>query len=139
MDTPGKVVRRNLPGAFKGSWAMAILALSGLIATAQTALAEPADVIGVEISTEAEGSYRFDVTVRSDESGWEKYADRWEVLAPDGTILGVRELAHPHVDEQPFTRSLSNVVIPAAISSVTVRAHDSVDGFGGAEMTVELP
>jgi hypothetical protein len=65
--------------------------------------------------------------------------DAFEVVAPDGMVLSTRTLLHPHVDEQPFTRSLSGVEIPAGIGEVTVRAHDSVDGYGGAEMTVALP
>ena len=74
--------------------------------------AAPADVIAVQVTQTDAGTYAFDVTIASDETGWDKYADRWEVLAPDGSLLGTRELAHPHVDEQPFTRSLSGVVIP---------------------------
>ena len=60
-------------------------------------------------------------------------------MAPDGTILGLRTLLHPHENEQPFTRSLSGVAIPPDIATVTVRAHDNVHGLGGAEMTVRLP
>jgi hypothetical protein len=29
------------------------------------------------------------------------------VRAPDGTRLGIRDHLHPHVEEQPFTRSLA--------------------------------
>lgn len=101
--------------------------------------AAPADVVGVAVTRADDGTYAFDVTVRSDETGWDKYADRWQVLALDGTILGTRELAHPHVEEQPFTRSLGGVVVPEGLRSVRVRAHDSVEGWGGAEVTVSLP
>ncbi|MEM7643100.1 MAG: hypothetical protein AAF366_11285, partial [Pseudomonadota bacterium] len=66
----------------------------------------------------------------------EHYADGWEVLGPDGARLGYRELLHPHVTEQPFTRSLSGVEIPEGVERVTVRAHDNVDGWGAA---VEVP
>ncbi len=101
--------------------------------------AAPADVVGVAVTRAADGTYAFDVTVRSDETGWDKYADRWQVLAPDGTVLATRELAHPHVEEQPFTRSVDGVAVPAALRTVRVRAHDSVEGWGGAEVTVTLP
>ena len=60
------------------------------------------------------------------------------MLAPDGTVLGVRVLTHPHVDEQPFTRSLSGVAIPPGIDTVTVRARDSVHGLGGVEIEVNV-
>ena len=57
---------------------------------------------------------------------------------PDGTVAGTRELAHPHVEEQPFTRSLSGVPIPDGVESVTVAARDSVAGFCGSTVEVLL-
>ena len=57
----------------------------------------------------------------------------------DGVVLATRVLAHPHVDEQPFTRGLSGVSIPHGLSQVTIVGHDSVHGHGGMEMTVDLP
>ena len=45
-------------------------------------------------------------------------------------MLGTRTLAHPHVDEQPFTRTLNHVEIPEEIDVVYVRAVDSVHGDG---------
>lgn len=104
-----------------------------------TALAGEADVVDVEVTKQGEGRFRFDVTVRHADEGWDHYADRWEVRGPDGDVLGVRELAHPHVNEQPFTRSLTGVSIPADVNEVTVRARDSVHGYGGAETSVAVP
>ena len=106
---------------------------------ASPAMAGKADVIKVDINVTAPQTYTFDVTVQHADTGWEHYADRWQVLAPDGTVLGTRVLYHPHVDEQPFTRSLSGVSIPAPIKRVTIQAHDSVHGWGGKSMTVALP
>lgn len=97
-----------------------------------------ADVVAVEAVEESAGTWRFEVTVAHADEGWDHYADKWEVLAPDGRVLGTRVLLHPHVGEQPFTRSLGGVAIPQEIPQVTVRAHDSVHGYGGAETTVEL-
>ena len=68
--------------------------------------------------------------MRHADEGWDHYADLWQIETPDGEILGERVLAHPHVNEQPFTRSLSGVRIPDSLDRVTVRAHDSVHGFG---------
>lgn len=98
-----------------------------------------ADVVGVEVKKVGNDSFHFDVTVEHDDTGWDHYADKWEVLAPDGTVVGTRTLHHPHVGEQPFTRSLSGVRITAENSKVTVRAHDSVHAYGGKTVTVELP
>lgn len=84
-------------------------------------------------------SFRFDVTLQHDDSGWDHYADRWEVLAPDGAVIATRVLHHPHVEEQPFTRSLGGVVISQAISSVRIRAHDKVHGYGEQLFDLTLP
>ncbi|MHA1597156.1 MAG: hypothetical protein ACTSV1_00395 [Alphaproteobacteria bacterium] len=73
-------------------------------------------------------SYSFAVTLRHADTGWQHYADRWTVLGPDGAVLGTRVLVHPHVDEQPFTRSLGGVRIPAGVKRVHIRAHDKVHG-----------
>ena len=101
-------------------------------------IAGEADVIEVKVKKTGNQLYRFDVTVRHADQGWEHYADRWEVLSADGSITGTRALAHPHTNEQPFTRSLSGVKIPANINRVKVRAHDSVHAFGGETMVVDL-
>lgn len=103
------------------------------------AFAGEADVVDVKVTREGQSSYRFDVSVQHADTGWKHYADKWEVLTPDGDILGVRTLLHPHVNEQPFTRSLSGVKIPATIRQVIVRAHDSMHGYGGKELQVNLP
>ena len=108
------------------------------LAMAVTALAGEADVLNVEAERSDDDRWRFSVTVRHADEGWDHYADLWQVVAPDGTVLGERVLAHPHVNEQPFTRSLAGVVIDETIGSVTVRARDSVHGFGGAGMAVDL-
>jgi len=98
-----------------------------------------ADVVGVEVNREGPRVYRFDVTVTHSDTGWKHYADGWEVLAPDGSVLETRVLYHPHVHEQPFTRSLSGVKIPEGITAVRIRARDSVHGHGGKEQTITLP
>lgn len=110
-----------------------------LLLLAKMAYAGEADVIEVAIERTAGNTFHFDVTVGHDDEGWNHYADRWDVLAPDGTVLGTRTLYHPHVDEQPFTRSLSGVQIPAYINIVTIRAHDSVHGYGHKTVSVEVP
>lgn len=110
-----------------------------LMVPAMPIYAGEADVVQVQVSRSGERTYRFDVTVLHDDTGWDHYADQWEILAPDEKILGTRKLLHPHVNEQPFTRSLSGVVIPSNIQQVSVRAHDSVHAFGGKVMSLDLP
>jgi hypothetical protein len=112
--------------------------LTGLL-VASAAAAGEADVLDVKVFRQGGGTFRFVATVRHDDEGWKHYADRWEVLAPDGTVLATRVLRHPHVDEQPFTRALPGVRIPENVEWVTVRARDSEHGLGGAEVAVEIP
>jgi len=47
-------------------------------------------------------------------------------------------LHHPHEKEQPFTRSLSGVRVPAGVNMMIVRAHDKVHGHGGKEFQLKL-
>jgi hypothetical protein len=103
------------------------------------AYAGEVDVLQVKVKRSGDTVYYFDVTVTHKDEGWDHYANKWDVVAPDGTILGTRTLYHPHVQEQPFTRSLSGVRIPEGIRRVTIRAHDSVHGYGGKVMTVDVP
>ena len=112
----------------------AIVALS-----AHSLWAGEADVVDVRASKSATKTYTFHVTVQHADTGWDHYADRWDVVGPDGVVLATRVLLHPHVEEQPFTRSLSGVRIPPGTETVTVRAHDKVHGWGGRTMTVQLP
>lgn len=102
-------------------------------------VAGEADVTSVDVRASGQTTFRFSVGVRHDDTGWDHYADRWDILAPDGTVLGSRVLMHPHVDEQPFVRSLSGVRIPSSVTEVTVRAHDTVHGYGGKTITVKVP
>ena len=102
------------------------------------ALAGKADIVEVVASQAGDGTWRFDVTVAHADEGWDHYADAWQILGADDTVLGTRELVHPHVDEQPFSRSLSGVNLPQDLTQVRIRAHDSVHGWGEA-VTFDLP
>jgi hypothetical protein len=101
------------------------------------ALAGPADVVSASVACSG-ATCDFDVTVRHDDQGWDHYANAWQVVAPDGSVLATRVLRHPHVDEQPFTRGLRGVVIPPGIERVRLRARDSRHGFGGEEIELSL-
>jgi len=98
-----------------------------------------ADVIKVDIKLQKKNTYTFNVTVFHKDSGWNHYADKWDIIGDNGVNYGTRVLLHPHVGEQPFTRSLSGVNIPDGINKVSIRAHDSVHKYGGRQITIELP
>jgi hypothetical protein len=97
-----------------------------------------ADVVAATAAQSADGTWSFSVTVASADTGWDKYADAWEVRAADGAVLGTRVLLHPHETEQPFTRSLAGVEVPEGTTEVVIAARDSVEGWCGEELMVQL-
>lgn len=115
---------------------------------AESAPAKPsgdADVTFVKATFVGEGKWTFAVTVKHPDVGWRDFANGWDVVLPDGKPILLspkskftRVLGHPHVNEQPFTRSQSNIPIPEGVQTVTVRAHDLVHGYGGKIIEVKL-
>jgi hypothetical protein len=104
-----------------------------------------ADVLQVRAVEAGDSTWTFYVTVEHPDTGWEDYADGWDVVTPEGAVLKpdpdspfTRLLLHPHESEQPFTRSQSGIVILDGVTRVLVRAHDLVDGYGGREVWVDL-
>ena len=117
-----------------------------ILVTPNTWAGGNADVLDVKVRAMDPGIWHFSVTVQHPDTGWEDYADGWDVVLPDGSVVKpnageafTRTLWHPHVNEQPFTRSQGGIRIPPNVTQVTVRAHDKRDGFGGEEKTVSLP
>lgn len=129
---------RNRYGRDVSALSIVVVCVVAILATLTQVLAGEADVVSVDVRQQGAGTWRFAVTVRHDDEGWDHYADRWIVAGPDGTVYGERVLLHPHENEQPFTRSQPGITIPDTVSTVIVKAHDSVHGFGGAELTVDL-
>jgi hypothetical protein len=96
------------------------------------------DVVDAAATPADDGTWTFEVTILSPYDTPQRYADAWRVLAPDETELGIRLLLHDHADEQPFTRSLTGVVIPTGITEVTIEARDQFNGWGGQTLTISL-
>ncbi len=115
--------------------------LTGMLLIPAAARAEQRfpDVVGVSVRRSGDGRYDFDVTISSPYDTAERYADGFRVRDEAGTAFGERTLFHDHADEQPFTRDLYGVSIPAAVRSVIVEARDRRYGYGGRTMRVALP
>lgn len=109
-----------------------------LLAAASVRADQPA-VLDVTASANPDGTYALHATVTHRDEGWKHYVDKWEVVTPDGRVVATRQLYHPHVDEQPFTRSLSRVEVPIGTTEVTVRAFCNQTGVGARTFTVQLP
>jgi hypothetical protein len=97
------------------------------------------EVTVVKVRFELRGdSWNVNTTLRHADTGWSHYADAWRIVGEKGKIFGERILYHPHVDEQPFTRSLGNVKIPKGVAVVYVEAHDKEHGWSKQRVRVDL-
>ena len=112
-----------------------LVLLSGVAAIAY---AGEVEIVHTRFRHSSAGTWSVDVTLRHADAGWDYYADAWRVVAGDGTVLGTRTLYHPHETEQPFTRSLGGVAIPASMTVVDVEAHDKVHGWSPRRLQVDL-
>ncbi|NSX53880.1 hypothetical protein [Parasulfitobacter algicola] len=102
--------------------------LTALCVLTLPALAEDPTIDSVKAVQTGSG-WRFDVTISHPDTGWDHYADGWDVRTTDGTSLGLRVLHHPHVNEQPFTRSISGIDIPAGIDRVMIYSRCNETGW----------
>ncbi|MEC7670104.1 MAG: hypothetical protein VXZ18_14970 [Pseudomonadota bacterium] len=113
-----------------------------LTAAAITGMALPAMADGPvveDVQMEKTGmGWRVSVTLSHDDTGWEHFADSWRIEDAEGKVIAVRKLMHPHVDEQPFTRSLSSVVLPDGTREIFVRAHCSKGGWHDETTRVKI-
>lgn len=113
---------------------MLLVALSGIPGVG---LADDVEIVHARFRASG-GDWSVDVTLRHADTGWDHYADAWRIVAVDGSVLGTRTLYHPHENEQPFTRSLGGVKIPAGATRVFVEAHDKVHGWSPQRVEVDL-
>jgi len=113
------------------------LAVAALLLASGLAGAGEVAVVHAELVRDGE-RWRAAVTLRHADSGWDHYADGWRIVTPDGHELVTRKLHHPHVDEQPFTRSGDAFELPAGTTRVVVEAHDSVHGWSPDRLPVDL-
>lgn len=114
-----------------------IIILSGLVIGSLSVQAGDVSIRSVEF-TEVGSGWKVRVTLEHADTGWEHYADAWRIVDSKGTELAKRVLHHPHVNEQPFTRSLAGVKIPADVTQVYIEAHDKVHGWSKDRVKVDL-
>ena len=92
-----------------------------------------ADVLSVQVSTQNNRT-NFSVEISSPDTGCMEYADWWEVVSANGTLLYRRVLLHDHANEQPFTRS-GGPVLAGPDEVLWIRAHMKQAGYGGVAFT----
>lgn len=95
------------------------------------------EIVFAELRRDA-GQWQPTVTLRHADTGWEHYADAWRVTTADGEVLSHRTLYHPHVNEQPFTRSGPAFALPAGNSTLIVEARDTVHGWSEQRLAIDV-
>jgi len=108
------------------------------LAMFKAAYADDIKILTVDLYKGNDKSWLFKVTLKHNDTGWEHYADKWQVVDANGNVLGHRTLHHPHVNEQPFTRNLTGVVIPAGVTTIFIKAHDKVHGWTPNILEIDL-
>jgi hypothetical protein len=121
----------------------ALLAAPALVMAALPAQAaaeqKHPDVVAAKVTPRGGNRFDFDVTISSPYDTAQRYADGFRVVGPKSEIYGERKLLHDHAGEQPFTRDLYGVTIPAGVRAVIVEARDQNYGYGGRRLEVSLP
>jgi hypothetical protein len=108
------------------------------LAAFNTAYANDVKILAADFQSNDGNRWSVNVTLQHADTGWDHYADNWRVVDSQGNVLGDRVLYHPHVDEQPFTRGLSDVKVPEGITTVYIEAHDKVHGWTPNRLKVDL-
>jgi hypothetical protein len=116
--------------------------LKGLIVAtcvllSNVSLANEVEIVKVMIEPSAH-RWTFHVTLKHDDTGWKHYADGWRIVDVDGNELGYRKLWHPHENEQPFTRSLTSVLVPKDKTIIFIEAHDKVHGWSKQRVKINM-
>lgn len=109
-----------------------------LVLSSFLAQANEVEITNVVAHQSTDKTWTFAVTLKHGDTGWDHYANEWQVIAPDNKILATRTLYHPHVNEQPFTRNTSGVEIPASMETVRIIAKDTVHGLAKTAMRINL-
>ena len=78
---------------------LAGLVIGSLASVTTPVVAEQTSVLDATATANADGTYSFSATLSHRDEGWSHYANKWEVLTPQGAVIGTRTLFHPHVDE----------------------------------------
>ncbi|MBW2465993.1 MAG: hypothetical protein JRF02_01710 [Deltaproteobacteria bacterium] len=115
-----------------------LLAIILLLVALKPAFADEVKILASDFFKTGDNLWTINVTLKHNDTGWDHYADNWRVVDSESNILGERVLYHPHIDEQPFTRGLNNVMIPEGVTIVYIEAHDKVHGWTPNQLKVDL-
>ena len=102
------------------------------------AQASDVKILTADFRLDSKNVWTVSVTLHHADSGWDHYANIWRIVDKKGNILGERVLLHPHLYEQPFTRSQSGIFIPEDEPIVYIEAHDLLHGWSTQRQEVNL-
>lgn len=120
---------------FNKSLNKSLMFVSLLLST--SVFANDVEIVKV-VLTKHTGTWRADVTLKHADEGWKHYADGWRLVDEKGNEIGKRTLYHPHVNEQPFTRSLGGLHMPNDKKIIFVEAHDLKHGWSSNRVKIDL-
>jgi hypothetical protein len=110
----------------------------------QPSLAE-AHVTFVRATQAADKTWTLEVTIEHPNRGDGGYADGWDIITPAAQVIKksvgeayTQALSEPSTREESLTHTLTGLAIPADVTRFFVRAHDSVHGWGGEMVFVDL-
>ncbi|QMU61371.1 MAG: hypothetical protein GKR92_06560 [Gammaproteobacteria bacterium] len=117
---------------------MRVLTIFLLTIFSSVCFASEVEIIQVKTEKTTAQKYNVTVTLEHADEGWEHYANAWRIYSAEGELIGERTLHHPHVKEQPFTRSLLGITIPSEHSEVEIVAVCSKTGESKKSYTLKL-
>lgn len=117
-----------------------ITLMTGLFTLAVFNITNASDVkiLAADLYFSNDNSWLIKVSLEHNDTGWDHFADIWQVVDGKGNVLGNRVLQHPHVKEQPFTRDLAGVKVPDGVTTIFIKAHDKVHGWTTNRLKVDL-
>ena len=109
-----------------------------LLILSHSSKANDINILAAAITHQSHGEYLVNVKLGHHDTGWQHYADEWRLVDDKGNILGSRVLQHPHINEQPFTRALSNIKLGSGLETIYIEAHDKVHGWTKNRLMIDL-
>ncbi len=117
---------------------MRLILLLILVFSSGISIASDAKILKASAELTSAQKFNISVTVEHADEGWDHYANTWRVYSMDGKLIGERILYHPHVNEQPFTRSLLGLSVPSEVKEVMIVAVCSKTGESKASYNLKL-
>lgn len=117
---------------------MRIIVVFLIVVYSSFSFASEAEIIKAKAEFTSAQKFNISVTLKHADEGWEHFANAWRVYSSDGKLIGERVLHHPHVKEQPFTRTLLGLSIPSDVSEIKIVPVCSVTGESKKGYTIKL-